>query len=119
MVQLLLDRGADPNRANKNGEIPLHIAACWAAWYGYLDVVQHLLDRGANPNSRDRKGRTPLHEAVKVNQKDVVRLLLDRGADPNSRDRKGRSPSSEAHKKLKNGKGRVHIVNMMKRNARE
>ena len=137
VVQLLLDRGADPNMASGHGETPLHNCA----QQGHLDVVKllldrggginsmringvtplhqavekdnkdvvrFLLDRGADPNRARKNGRTPLHEAVKNNHEDVVRLLLDRGADPKSRDRKGRSPSSEAHKK-----GHLHIVNMI------
>ena len=44
MVELFLDRGADPNRDNRHGTTPL-----WkASKGGHLDVVRLLLDRGAN-----------------------------------------------------------------------
>ena len=50
VVQLLLDRGADPNQADEGGETPLHYAARW----GHKDVVQLLLERGADPNKANR-----------------------------------------------------------------
>ena len=46
VVQLLLDRGADPNKTDKDGMTALHCAA----FNGNKDVVQLLLDRGAEPN---------------------------------------------------------------------
>ena len=45
-VQLLLDRGADPNRgATNNGDLAVHVAAA----QGHLDVVMELIRRGAHP----------------------------------------------------------------------
>ena len=72
MVQLLVDRGADPNKADEDGMSPLH----WAALNGQKDVVQLLLDRGADPNRTDgTAGFTPLKAAVAWGHKDVVQLL--------------------------------------------
>ena len=66
-AKLLLDRGANPNRASENGVTPLYavVNVQWApkALYpqpraylnqqlGYLDFMKALLDKGANPNAR-------------------------------------------------------------------
>ena len=78
VVELLLNGGSDPNKANEMGT-PLHLAV----EHDHSDVVQVLLDGGADPNKKNKWGRTPLHEAAFNNHKDVVQLLLDREADPN------------------------------------
>ena len=76
LVQLLLDRGAEPNMSNEYGSAPLH----WAAQEGQKDVVQYLLDREAELNMANQLGLTPLHYAAWIGHKVVVQLLLDRGA---------------------------------------
>ena len=82
VVQLLLDQGADPNKADEEGETPLH----WATKKGHKDVVQLLLDQGAVHNIASHYGRTPLHQAVSAGYQEVVQLLLDVGADPSTID---------------------------------
>ena len=90
VVQILLDAGADPNKANKKEFTPLHYAR------GQRDVVQLLLDRGVGPNQAWMDGRTTLHYAAYEGHKDVVQLLLDRGADPNNAARNGWTPLHDA-----------------------
>ena len=57
VVQLLLDKGANPNKATRTGATSLH----WAAHSGHKNVVQLLLERGADPNLASISGWTPLH----------------------------------------------------------
>jgi ankyrin repeat protein len=58
-VRLCLDRGADINAVNANGQTALHLAAP----AGQADaVVKLLLSRGANPEIRDKQGRTALDQ---------------------------------------------------------
>ncbi|HVQ17170.1 MAG TPA: ankyrin repeat domain-containing protein, partial [Vicinamibacterales bacterium] len=82
LVKLLLDRGADPNRAGVGGTTAL----MWAV--PNLQKVRLLLDRGAQVNARSETDRTALLIAASYPRTvEVVRLLLDRGADIRAQDR--------------------------------
>ena len=86
IVNLLIDRGADPNIGDRHEITPLH----WAVRMMYspylerkqMGMVKILLNRGADPNKMSKKW-TPLHEAVQNGCKSTVQLLLDKGALPN------------------------------------
>ena len=76
VVQLLLDKGADPNKADRAGSTPLHKAAYY---WDHKDVVRLLLGRGADPNKEDGDGVTPIKVAAEFGRKDVVALLKRQG----------------------------------------
>ena len=80
VLKLLMDAGANPNKADNHKMTPLH----YAAMYGSAEVVKTLLDKGAEPNSTDENGWTPLHYATKWvgGRTEVIQALLDGGADP-------------------------------------
>jgi ankyrin repeat protein len=78
----LLNKGADPNLAGKNGDTPL-IAA---ARVGFQNAMEWLLGLGAKVNASNRMGETPLIIAVQQREAPVVKLLLDAGADPDRTD---------------------------------
>ena len=103
VVQLLLDKGAEPNLSDQNG----NTALLYAAFRGHLDVVQLLLNRGADVNMADYYGTTPLHWAAEIGHKHVVKLLLDRGAEPNKENRNGETPLIGA------AKGKKDIVQLL------
>lgn len=85
-VELLIERGADADRANAKGQRPL-AGVCWK---GAVDVARALLDHGAQVNAGGG-GMTPLMLAAMCGHKEVVALLLERGADPAVRTAKGHS----------------------------
>ena len=89
VTKVLLDRGADPNKADKFGMLPLHEAAT----KGHGDVAELLIARGSNVNTEDKFGRTPLLNAACHGHKIVVKLLLEGGVNPNQPDVGGWTPS--------------------------
>lgn len=69
-VQLLLERGADPNLPRKSQETPLHLAT----QRGYLDVVQMLVTYGADPSVQN------IHQVYPLDlcgNHDEIRVLLE------------------------------------------
>lgn len=50
-VKVLIEKGADPNKADYHGNLPLHVAA----YYQRLSIVNTLLDDGADPNLKGSK----------------------------------------------------------------
>jgi len=92
IVRLLLDKGAQPDIPNDNGDCPLKAAA----EMGHKEVVKLLIDSGADPNSVDVDKYTALHFAAIFGHYDVIQKLLDIGADPNISNRWGHTPLHNA-----------------------
>lgn len=135
LVQFLIERGADVNRAAPDtGETPLHVALCKAGQPGYTLVVKLLLAHGANPNCATKpgietgafmrdcrtRGETPLHRAAAFGDEEAIQLLLDAGAAIDARDMNGDSPLTWASwylrpaailRKLCFGDFRIHANN--------
>ena len=78
----LLNHGADPNLAARNGETPL-IAA---ARIGFLGAAADLIRMGVKPDVANRMGETPLIVAVQNRHTTIVKLMLALGADPDKAD---------------------------------
>ena len=90
VVSILVERGADINKARNDGATPLYIAS----YEGHVEVVRVLAERGADVDKSDtgEYGDTPLTLASYLGKVEVVRALLEAGADVNKRDGRGRSP---------------------------
>ena len=74
-IRYLVTSGADVNKSNRFGEVPLHFAAQnpWAASQGTALLVQDLLQFGADPNVTNNEGNTPLHVAnLYAHNRDVI-----------------------------------------------
>lgn len=79
-VKTLLDKGADVNARDMDGNTALD----WAAGEGHVEIVKLLLDRGADVNVKDKMlGFTPLMTATRSGHTEIVKLLLNRGVDVN------------------------------------
>ncbi len=96
LLDLLLERGADPSINTYTGVTPLMVAAGigwvegvtfeWSAEQN-LETIQLLLDLGADVNARETDdGRTALMGAAHKGRNGAVRLLVDHGADLAVRD---------------------------------
>ena len=76
VARLLLDNGAEVDRAQKDGATPLHIAC----QNGHVEAVRLLLDNGAAVDRVDRAdkyGVTPLYIAKYQGHSSIVALLED------------------------------------------
>jgi ankyrin repeat protein len=84
LVQKLLSKGADANRAKITGETPL--LTCSNT--GTIDGVSALLTHGAKVNAKESKeDQTALMWASSEGYGNVVNLLVDAGADVHARSR--------------------------------
>jgi ankyrin repeat protein len=81
LVQVLLDKGADPNGREKDDAwAPIHAAASG----GTLEITALLIERGAKIDPRSQGVPPPIQIAVGSDNNAVVSLLLEKGADANS-----------------------------------
>jgi ankyrin repeat protein len=93
-VRKLLERGADPNLGDQDGDTPLH----GAAMRGNVKLLQMLLDKGADPNAKNKLGGTALMWAGTYGQEEAARVLLEKGAEPTLKDHNGITASGWAAK---------------------
>jgi cytohesin len=121
LVKLLLDSGADPEKAAGNGKTALHVAVrsrdadtirlllarrvpleardargCTpfrdAAAQLAVPIAETLAAAGADVNAADNFGRTALHVAVESYSSDLLEFMLARKADLNAADKQGQTP---------------------------
>jgi ankyrin repeat protein len=81
-VGYLLHKGADPDYATGNGDLPL----IEAARIGFEQAVEWMLAKGAEVDGTNRLDETALIAAVQQRRAPIVKLLLEHGADPDKTD---------------------------------
>lgn len=86
-VKFLLQRGANPNIADKNGVYPIQIAS----QLGFIEGVERLIVGGADVDVSDTTGETPLISAVHRRDLKMIGVLVANGANPDRTDNSGRS----------------------------
>lgn len=84
-MQAICDSGGDLETKDKNGVVPLHIAAA----NGYYNVVVYLMEKGVAVDPTDSDGWTPLHAAACWGQMSVVEILARFGADLDAKTLRG------------------------------
>lgn len=73
LVELLVDKGADPHRLDYQDHSPLHYA-CLCGW---TPCVTFLLSRGADPEVTNAAGQNALMVACEFRHADIAELLID------------------------------------------
>ena len=73
-ARLLLDKGAEVDRANENGLTPLMLAC----YKGHVELARLVLDKGAEVDRAAENGATPLAIAKLQRHHRVVALLEER-----------------------------------------
>jgi len=81
-MRFLLQKGANPNITDKNGNSPLMSAV----GKGFGEGVDIMIRYGGSVNLANSSGETPLIRAVQIHNVDIIRKLLDAGADPDKTD---------------------------------
>jgi ankyrin repeat protein len=100
VVRYLLEMGADPRRASRQGGFaPLHSAVATDAGARDIEIVRMLLDKGADANARSESGSTPLHTVAFTGDRESLDLLLEHGADPAIKNREGKTAADIARER--------------------
>jgi len=75
----LVEKGANINKANENGETPLFISCK----NGNEAIVKYLVKKGANIDKGNKDDETPLFILCKNGYEAIVRYLIEKRVDIN------------------------------------
>jgi ankyrin repeat protein len=102
VMRLLLEKGADPNKASDDRTTPLLAAATGqgARFAGgeerpepeFVEAIRVCLDKGSDVNAANDRGDTPMHAAAQRGADLIVQFLADHGAKLDVKNKSGRTP---------------------------
>ena len=99
ILLLLLEKGADCNIKNAEGQMPIHVAITRLKYNkSDLDIVNLLIDHHTDLNVCNNVNETPLHMAAKVGHFEIVRKLIQKRASFDSRNNQCLTPAQVAIK---------------------
>ena len=109
---MLLDKGANPSLAIKNGGTPLMLAAGGgparaqeeevvdkAGRADPIEVMKMIADAGADINAANEQQNTALHLAAQRGSDKIVQYLINRGAKLDLKNKQGKTPAEVAPKR--------------------
>lgn len=105
ITPVLLDKGADVNCADNDGNTALTVHA---DRHYSKNVIKELIRAGADINHQDSKGNTALHYILENGSCEIARFLIKKGADFNIANNKKETAMSIAVKK-----GYEDVLNLM------
>ena len=106
-IPFLINRGADREAKNANGET----AVFSAAKTNNPSIIDQLVACQSKINVRDNLGSTPLHVAVRWGNTNTAKKLLSLGIDINAQNVSGKSPLAEAALASKVDMARLLLAN--------
>jgi len=96
IVEVLLQKGADPNVYDEMGIPPI----LGAARTNRGEIIEMLIKNKANVNIKNKSGEeTALHYAAEYNSGDAAKILLANGADKTAKNSSGKTPLDIAKEK--------------------
>lgn len=88
LIPLLLQKGAELERKDRNGNTPL-LLACESSLSGSEDAAIALLNNGANVNVTNASRKSAAMLAAKTGKAKVFELLVEKGIDLSLKDQLG------------------------------
>ena len=88
LAQQMIEKGANVNLADRQGDTPLHLALS----KGAFDLAKQILTKDVNVNLINRQGDTPLHLALSKQAFDLAKQILTKDVNVNLVNQQGDPP---------------------------